>query len=81
MDRQTAVEWYFQESTKILLELGQTDMSFEEFREKQIAIFNQAKAMEREQIVEAFNEAVEEGSTWHIDGEGYFVNRYGGNNG
>jgi hypothetical protein len=82
MDRQTAVEWYFQESTKILLELGQTDMSFEEFREKQIAIFKQAKAMEREQIYETFVDGSERGTKdIPFNCEQYFTQTYGGTNG
>jgi hypothetical protein len=68
----TAVEW-FMEQCNAKIGIG--------FRSVMEAEFQQAKAMEREQIEDAFNEAVEEGSTWHIDGEGYFVNRYGGTNG
>jgi oligoribonuclease NrnB/cAMP/cGMP phosphodiesterase (DHH superfamily) len=83
----TAVEWLVKQLTK------QREILKNHFEEGKwnddrcseidncLLLCEQAKAMEREQIVEAFNEAVEEGSTWHIDGEGYFVNRYGGNNG
>jgi hypothetical protein len=79
MARQTAVEWYANRIGEILGDMC-NQFTVEQTLANYYAI-KQAKAMEREQIEEAFNEAVEEGSTWHIDGEGYFVNRYGGNNG
>jgi len=68
MAQQTAVEWFLQE----LIRCGW-------FKEGQINItLEQAKQMEKEQIVEAFDfDGYREGETWVSCGEQYYNETYG----
>jgi len=68
MAQQTAVEWFLQE----LIRCGW-------FKEGQINItLEQAKQMEKEQIVEAFDfDGYREGETWVSSGEQYYNETYG----
>ena len=67
-NKETAVEWLFQS----LLEEPKDKMNWN-------AILEKAKAMEREQIVEAFNsgQAKEASECFWTKGNFYFENKYG----
>jgi hypothetical protein len=90
MAKQTAVEWYSQEFSKLLIALEKKRISIGEYAVTSYEIFEQAKAMEREQIVSAHEFAhCEYGGGMIMPSENefkecaeqYFTQTYGGNNG
>jgi hypothetical protein len=75
MNEQTAIEWLF---AHLLPFLEFSDPKEREYYRKCLA---EAKAMEREQIVDAFNEKNHEFNGWKrvdLSGEQYYNETYGG---
>ena len=58
MAQQTAVEWYTDELLGIKLEFAMGVITESEYHAKRRKAFEQAKQMEKEQIVEAFYEGM-----------------------
>ena len=69
MNKQTAVEWLITEVKKFNTIIT---------REYMLMLFDQAKQMEKEQIIEAYYEGKEYG--FKEQGEQYYNETYGGNN-
>jgi hypothetical protein len=70
MSKQTAVEWLITEVKKFNTIIT---------REYMLMLFDQAKQMEKEQIIEAYYEGKEYG--FKEQGEQYYNETYGGENG
>jgi hypothetical protein len=75
MSKQTAVEWYSQEHLKLLIELENKRVSLGKYAVKHQEILQQAKQMEREQIVTAY--CSDRYPCSEEDGEQYFTETYG----
>jgi len=86
--QQTAVEWFFEQLTEVDYNcinktFLQNNNSLAGYRLRQL--FEQAKEMEKEQIEEAFANAVDDEYEWHINNqprtnsEQYYNETYGGN--
>ena len=76
MSKQTAVEWYEKEKTALLIKLENQKITLGEFAVKNVDLFQQAKQMEREQIIKAFNEGTFS-EMEKIDAEDYYNQTYG----
>ena len=59
--KQTAVQWYAIESGKLEVERAKGYLTFSQMFDKMLEILKQAKAMEKEQIIEAHNSGYSEG--------------------
>ena len=57
---QTAVEWYTDELLGLMLELATNKIAESEYHTKRHKAFEQAKQMEKEQIIEAFDTGCED---------------------
>ncbi len=55
MKQQTAVEWYTEQEIKLTLDFLANKINQLDYGIKRVKLIEQAKAMEREQIVEAWN--------------------------
>jgi len=82
-NKQTAVEWAEDEMSKLYYEAG--NISFSEYHKKRIEIWEQAKQMEKEQIINAFGDKRQfigfgDNDTFGISvktGEQYYNETYG----
>jgi len=52
----TAVEWYSQQHLKLLIKLENKELSIGEYAVQHQEILHKAKEMEKQQIIDAFNE-------------------------
>lgn len=52
--KQTAVEWYAEQAMKLEIEKAKGNMSISYMLRELINVLNQAKEMEKEQIIEAY---------------------------
>jgi len=82
MAQQTAVEWLEEKYHYLLVEADINDMHVVEFDKKRNELFEQAKAMEKEQIIKARDSKSTKinrttMSFEPIDGEQYYNERYG----
>ena len=66
--KQTAVQWYAIESGKLEVERAKGYLTFSQMFDKMLEILKQAKEMEKEQIVEAWNT----GTYAYNNGEQYY---------
>jgi hypothetical protein len=84
-DKQTAVEWFSNQSWKLKIQLENNEISLGEYAVTYVKLVDKAKEMEKEQIVKAF-----ENGDWNYhysrktgndfeNGEEYFEELYGGN--
>jgi hypothetical protein len=64
--KQTAVEWNSQQHLKLLIKLKNKELSIGEYAVQYQEILHQAKEMEKQQIVDAFQQGHEEG--YHFNG-------------
>lgn len=55
MAEKTAVEWYSQQHLKLLIKLENKELSIGEYAVQHQEILNQAKEMEKQQIINACN--------------------------
>ena len=60
MAQQTAVEWFEEKYHYLLVEADINDMHVVEFDKKRNELFDQAKAMEKQQITIAYNNGVDD---------------------
>ena len=60
MAQQTAVEWYAIEETNLTIDYTQGKLNELEYALKRLDILQQAKQMEKEQIVKAFDDGCED---------------------
>jgi len=72
MAQQTAIEWLEEKYHYLLVEADINDMHVVEFDKKRNELFEQAKAMEKEQIEKAYEKGAEE--SW--DSEKYYNKTY-----
>ena len=74
--KQTAVQWYAIESGKLEVERAKGYLTFSQMFDKMLEILKQAKAMEKEQIMNAFVECwkanVPDGIECKLDAEQYY---------
>ena len=88
MSKQTAVEWYSKEFSKLLIALEKNNISIGEYAVKSYEIFEQAKAMEKEQITktarqchfEGVRQSAKTSEEYIAYGEQYYNQTYGGTN-
>lgn len=76
MSKQTAVEWFHEETWKIKMLLEKQQISIGEYAVAYNDLFNQAKAMEREQIVEAYYDGTDLDSIFATSSQ-YYEQTYG----
>ena len=57
--KQTAVQWYAIESGKLEVERAKGYLTFSQMFDKMLEILKQAKEMEKEQIIQAYETAME----------------------
>ncbi len=80
MKKQTAIEWLLkqlEEKKMIKLDKHSTFIFIKDFSTTYELIVHQAKAMEREQIVDAYRKGYREGAL-HEDFKDYYNETYGG---
>jgi len=68
--KQTAVEWYNLKVIELMTQREQENIDVLEFRNQLDLLLTQAKEMEKEQIVNAYNDCEWTGD--HEDGEQYY---------
>jgi hypothetical protein len=83
MSKQTAVDRYRLESQKLMIKAIREEISNEEWRLLENKLGEEAKAMEREQIVEAYQAG--DGGAYNLQdtklwGQEFYNEKYGGNN-
>ena len=77
-----AVEWLAKSYVDLLTKLNNEEISLKEFEIQYIELLEQAKEMEKERIIKAYNEDLYGGLSGHRkfnDGEDYYNETYGGN--
>ena len=85
-NKQSALEWYYNEIGKLFNQFIVDKITIYEFRNQQLKLKQQAKAMHKEEIIEAFDEGQEYEYQYHIDltpkfySETYYNETFGGNN-
>ena len=83
-DKQSSVEWYIIERHNIEIQSRLGKISPTQYDEQLIKIEEQAKAMHKEEITQAFDEGQEYEYQYHInstpkfDSETYYIETYGG---
>jgi len=77
--KQTAVEWLFQETLGITLQLTNKRISHRNWELQMVKLHEQAKEMEKEQIKNAFNIGFKDIGLSFLNGEQYYNETYGGN--
>jgi predicted secreted protein len=77
--KQTAVEWLFQETLGITLQLTNKRISHRNWELQMVKLHEQAKEMEKEQIEKAFNKGNKMGNSPFAASEWYYIATYGGN--
>jgi hypothetical protein len=78
-----AVEWLAKSYVDLLTKLNNEEISLKEFEIQYIELLEQAKEMEKERIIKAYNEDLYGGLSGHRkfnDGEDYYNETYGGGN-
>jgi hypothetical protein len=70
--KQTAVEWYSQQHLKLLIKLENKELSIGEYVVQHQEILNQAKEMEREQIIDAYQQAEKDNGKDFLNGDLYY---------
>lgn len=88
MKQQTSVEWYAGEKNNIVIQLRNNQITMDEYIRKDFELFDQAKEMERQQIVKAINTCdnllikneigIEANANGITLGEQYYNETYGG---
>jgi hypothetical protein len=78
--QQTAVEWYDNEIGKLLDQFLMGNIEFYEFQNQRFKLEQQAKQMEKEQIIEAFKHGELPPLFVNFDAEQYYNETYGGAN-
>jgi len=53
MENQTAIEWIEDQLSKLNDDVANTKMTFEEYHKKRISLWEKAKEIEKEQIIDA----------------------------
>jgi hypothetical protein len=76
INKQTAVEWYEQEINLLIKKYQLNEISQREFITMKHNLFYQAKEMEKQQIIDAY----EQGDIQLVNGKQYYEQTYGGNN-
>jgi hypothetical protein len=75
--KQTALKWYIERLLDLDCEYGQGLITLAVWSERKKSLIEQAKKMEKEQIIEAVNS---QQSIWNEpNGEQYYNETYGGN--
>ena len=78
--KQTAVEFYSQEEIKLTLDFLENKITQLEYGIKKLRLVEQAKAMEKEQIKDAFVECwkanVPDGIECKLDAEQYYIETF-----
>ena len=72
--KQTAVEWYTEQEIKLTLDFLANKINQLDYGIKRVKLIEQAKDMEKEQIVNAYNDCEWTGD--HEDGEDYYNKNY-----
>ena len=70
--KQTAVEWFYIEMENLRVKAEITNMDGNDFIIAKIKLLQQAKAMEKEQIIDAFNEGESLGDRRNYTGIIYY---------
>jgi hypothetical protein len=80
MSKQTAVEWLDNELYNLRLKLRGFEISFDLYFEQEVKLIEQAKAMEKEQILFAYNDGAMGAFEKTYKGmHEYYNENYGGN--
>jgi hypothetical protein len=69
MSRQTAIEWYIEESEKMLVQFYDGLITSNDLSDKKQELLTQAKQMEREQIEDAFKHGFKHRDSYGWEGE------------
>lgn len=81
MTQQTAVEWLDNELWKIRLKLRGGEISIGLYSEQEVKLIEQAKQMEKQQIVDSFDAGYRDyASSWYETGKQYFNETYNNTN-
>jgi hypothetical protein len=81
-NKQTAVEWLFEERLGLTLQLENRKISHKYWELQMVKLYEQAKEMEKQQIIDAHNQGYADG--YRDNGNSpieYYEQTYGGNNG
>ena len=84
--KQTAVEWQFEQLFNSFEKFNNGKYTFDEYLKRNLEIRDQAKEMEKERLIHAFDEGQEYEYQYHInstpkfDSETWYNETYGGNN-
>ena len=76
-NKQTAVEWLFCQSLELTLQLSKRRISYRTWELEMVKISEQAKAIEKEQIKEAFKHGELPPLFVNFDAEQYYNETYG----
>jgi hypothetical protein len=76
-NNKSAVEWLAKSYVDLLTKLNNEEISLKEFEIQYIELLEQAKEMEKEEIINSFFEGAYGGD--NISGEQYYNETYGGN--
>ena len=79
-NKQSSVEWYIIERHNIEIQSRLGKISSTQYDEQLIKIEEQAKAMHKEEIVDAHNRGIWAEPKPFDDGEQYYKETFGGNN-
>jgi hypothetical protein len=72
-NKQTAVDWYVRQEAQLAVDWKNKKISGLQFVEKKLKLFEQAKAMEKQQILDAVNATIFDDD---IDAYEYFTETY-----
>ncbi len=70
--KQTAVEWLDEQIEYISIQIIDGFLTIKEFMEEREKLFSQAKEMEKQQIVDAFNVGFKDTGLSFLQGEQYY---------
>ena len=72
--KETAVEWYSQQHLKLLIKLENKELSIGEYAVQHQEVLNQAKKMETQQIIDAYERG--DKYKFEVPGEQYYNETY-----
>jgi hypothetical protein len=82
--QQTAVDWFHQKTWALKIQLEKGEISIGEYANTYATLYEQAKEMEKERLIDAFDEGQEYEYQYHInstpkfDSETWYNETYGG---
>ena len=78
-NKQSSVEWFANESCQVKVQLDNQEISLDEYAVAYVRLLYKAKAMHKEEIVDAHNRGIWAEPITFDDGEHYYNETFGGN--